>query len=68
MFTYSRKNSAPIWGSEIGFGEKLIAQGIAKASGFEKEEVEKMFNKTGDLGNTAEEFIKKKQLSLKHKN
>lgn len=52
-------------GSEIGFGEKLITQGIAKASGFEREEVDKVFNKIGDLGNTAEEFVKKKkQLSL----
>ncbi len=52
-------------GKEIGFGEKLIAEGIAKATGFNREEVEKSFNKTGDLGNTAEEFLKKKkQLSL----
>lgn len=52
-------------GKEIGFGEKLISEGIAKATGFDKEEVEKSFNKTGDLGNTAQEFIKKKkQLSL----
>lgn len=52
-------------GKEIGFGEKLIAEGIAKATGFNREEVDKSFNKTGDLGNTAEEFIKKKkQLSL----
>jgi DNA ligase-1 len=52
-------------GKEIGFGEKLIAEGIAKATGFTREEVDKKFNETGDLGNTAEEFTKKKkQLAL----
>jgi len=52
-------------GKEIGFGEKLIMEGIAKATGFTREEIEKLFNKTGDLGNTAEEMSKKKkQLSL----
>jgi DNA ligase-1 len=49
-------------GSEIGFGEKLITQGIAKASGFEREEVDKVFNKIGDLGNTAEECKEKKTI------
>ncbi|MCX6803620.1 MAG: ATP-dependent DNA ligase [Candidatus Diapherotrites archaeon] len=52
-------------GKEIGFGEKLIMEGISKATGFAREEVEEMFNKTGDLGNTAEEYMKKrKQQSL----
>jgi len=52
-------------GKEIGFGEKLIAEGITKATGFNREEVEKKFNETGDLGSTAEEFIKKrKQFAL----
>jgi DNA ligase-1 len=52
-------------GKEIGFGEKLISEGIAKATGFTREEVDKKFNQTGDLGNTAEEYAsKKKQLSL----
>ncbi len=52
-------------GKEIGFGEKLISEGIAKATGFNREEVDKSFNKLGDLGSVAEEFIKKKkQLSL----
>jgi DNA ligase 1 len=52
-------------GKEIGFGEKLIIEGIVKATGFSREEVDKSFNKLGDLGSVAEEFIKKKkQLSL----
>jgi len=48
-------------GKEIGFGEKLIAEGIAKATGFTREEVDALFNKSGDLGNTAEELMQKRQ-------
>lgn len=46
---------------EIGFGEKLIAEGIAKATGFAREEVDKKFNEIGDLGSVAEEYLKKKR-------
>ena len=48
-------------GKEIGFGEKLIAEGIAKATGFSRTEVDKRFMDVGDLGTVAEEMIKKKQ-------
>jgi DNA ligase-1 len=48
-------------GKEIGFGEKLISEGIAKATGFSREDVDKLFNKEGDLGNVAEEFAKKRK-------
>ncbi|MEI7961168.1 MAG: ATP-dependent DNA ligase [archaeon] len=52
-------------GKEIGFGEKLISEGIAKATGFLREEVDKKFNKIGDLGSVAEEYLNnKKQQSL----
>ena len=52
-------------GKEIGFGEKLISEGIAKTTGFSREEVDKKFNKIGDLGSVAEEYIsKKRQQSL----
>jgi len=52
-------------GKEIGFGEKLISEGIAKATGFSREEVDKAFNKEGDLGTVAEEFVlKRKQQAL----
>ncbi len=52
-------------GSEIGFGEKLIAEGIAKATGFTREEVDALFNKIGDLGTAAEEMMaKRKQRAL----
>jgi len=42
---------------EIGFGEKLIAEGIAKATGFSREEVDALFNKSGDLGDAAEHML-----------
>ena len=48
-------------GKEIGFGEKLIAEGIAKATGFTRKEVDALFSKKGDLGEVAEELIEKKQ-------
>ncbi len=48
-------------GKEIGFGEKLIAEGIAKTTGFSKKEVNDRFSKIGDLGTVAQELIKTKQ-------
>jgi DNA ligase 1 len=48
-------------GKEIGFGEKLLAEGIAKSTGFTRKEVDTMFSKKGDLGETAEEMVSKKQ-------
>lgn len=50
-------------GKEIGFGEKLVAEAIAKATGFTRKEVDAMFNKTGDMGTAAEKLIEKKQQS-----
>ncbi len=48
-------------GIEIGFGEKLIIQSIAKATGFTKDEINKNFSKSGDLGTTAQELINKRK-------
>ncbi len=48
-------------GKEIGFGEKLIAEGIAKATGFTRREVDTLFAKKGDLGEVAEDMVAKKQ-------
>jgi DNA ligase-1 len=48
-------------GKEIGFGEKLIAEGIAKATGFTRTEVDKKFSKIGDLGTVAEELLQTKK-------
>jgi DNA ligase 1 len=47
-------------GQEIGFGEKLIIEGISKATGFTKKDAEELFNKKGDLGEVAEELVEKK--------
>lgn len=50
---------------ETGMGEKFVVQAIAKAAGYSKEDVEKRFKKTGDLGETAFELLsKKKQQAL----
>ncbi len=52
---------------ETGLGEKFVIQAIGKATGYGKEDVEKKFKKTGDLGETAFEFLeKKKQQALVH--
>jgi len=47
-------------GKEIGFGEKLIIEGIVKTTGFRREDVEASFKKTGDLGETAQAMVEKK--------
>ncbi len=48
-------------GKEIGFGEKLIAEAIAKATGFTRKEVDENFSRIGDLGTTAEQLIEKRK-------
>jgi ATP-dependent DNA ligase len=45
---------------ETGLGEKLVIQAISKATGYPKEDVEKRFKKTGDLGESAAQFLEKK--------
>src|SRR6185295_5477637 len=45
---------------ETGMGEKLVVQAISRATGYTKEEVERKFKKTGDLGQSATEFLEKK--------
>ncbi len=47
-------------GKEIGFGEKLVAEAIARATGYTRKEVDENYSKKGDLGITAEDFSKKK--------
>jgi len=50
---------------EAGLGEGLIEQGIAKAAGYSKEEVNTKYKELGDLGLVAEAFLgKKKQQAL----
>jgi len=50
---------------EIGLGEKFVLEAIAKAAGYSREDVLKVFKKEGDLGLAAEQLLsKKKQKSL----
>jgi len=50
---------------EAGLGEGLIEQGLAKATGYSKEEVKKSYKELGDLGLVAEKFAEnKKQQAL----
>src|SRR3989338_7235689 len=50
---------------EIGLGDKMVQEAIAKASGFPREEVEKLYREKGDLGLVAEHCLaKKRQRSL----
>jgi len=55
-------------GVEIGVADKLVIKSLAQVSGKTEEGIAKIFNKTGDLGKTAEEILQKKsQLTLFHR-
>ncbi len=55
----------PYEGIDLGMGEKFVLEAIRKASGYPKNEVEREFEKEGDLGLVAEKlFGKKRQQSL----
>ncbi len=59
------KLAPPYENIETGMGEKFVIQAIARTTGHTKEDVNKKFKKTGDLGEVAEELLKqKKQQSL----
>jgi len=47
-------------GIEIGIAEKLAIRAVAKATGHSEKEIEEDVKKTGDLGETAQKFLKKK--------
>lgn len=50
---------------EAGIGEGLLEQGIAKATGYPKDEVAKLYKQIGDLGFVAEKLVEgRKQGSL----
>ena len=52
-------------GIEIGVAEKLAIRAIARASGHSEKEIEEDLKTTGDIGETAQNFIaKKKQVTL----
>lgn len=48
-------------GLELGIATQMLIRAIAKATGFKASEIEEKFKKTGDLGLTAEECIKKRK-------
>lgn len=48
-------------GINLGFGERLVEQAIAKAMGYDLSKVQEMYSKLGDLGDVAEELAKKKK-------
>ncbi len=57
--------SAPYTGIEIGMGEKLVEEAIARAYGVERYRVEALYKEMGDLGRVAEMLCSsKKQMTL----
>ncbi len=55
----------PYAGIEVGLGEKLVEEAIAKATGYSEKEIEREYVKAGDLGNVAEKLCEsKKQTAL----
>lgn len=55
----------PYEGIDLGVGEKFAIEAIASSSGYTKQQVEKHYKKSGDLGQTAEDLLsKRKQQSL----
>ncbi len=47
-------------GIEIGIAEKLAIRAVARATGHSEKEIEENIRETGDLGETAQDFLKKK--------
>jgi len=55
----------PYTGIEIGMGEKLVEEAIARAYGVDRSEVERLYKEMGDLGLVAEHLAsQKKQMTL----
>ncbi|MDI6744399.1 MAG: ATP-dependent DNA ligase [Thermodesulfovibrionales bacterium] len=54
----------PFHGLEIGMSEKYLIRAISDATDTATRKVEETFQKTGDLGETAEEFVKGKGQNL----
>ncbi len=51
----------PHEGIDLGMGERFAVEAIASATGHTVREVDDSFKKTGDLGISAEDFLKKKK-------
>jgi DNA ligase-1 len=57
--------AAPYTGIELGIGEKLAIDAVAKAYGVDKGEVEQLYKDYGDLGTVAEKLsANKRQMTL----
>ncbi|MBI4015655.1 MAG: ATP-dependent DNA ligase [Candidatus Aenigmarchaeota archaeon] len=65
----------PVWSDkEVGVAIQLMIRAVSRAAGISPEEVQKQFNKSGDLGLTAEELSRekkqrsfgKKELTVEH--
>ena len=52
----------PFEAVEFGIAEKLVEEGIAIATGYSKEEVERDYKKSGDMGLTAKALVEKSKL------
>ena len=50
-------------GIEIGIAEKLAVRAVAKSAGHREKDIEEDIQKTGDLGETTQKFMKKKTQS-----
>lgn len=51
----------PYESKEIGIGPQLIKEAIARATGYSRREVDELMLSKGDLGEVAEELVKKKR-------
>lgn len=52
----------PPWDErEVGIGTGLIYEALRKSTGFKKEQIEEIVRKTGDMGLSSEEVLKKKE-------
>ncbi|MEM2174942.1 MAG: ATP-dependent DNA ligase [Candidatus Micrarchaeia archaeon] len=49
---------------DVGIGEKFVERAISIATGYSTNEIEKLYKKTGDLGKTAEELLKKRKQAV----
>jgi DNA ligase-1 len=59
----------PVWDSrKIGVSDKLVLKALISSTGNSKEKIEKLLNKTGDLGEVAAELTKNKKQTILQSN
>ena len=49
---------------ELGIASQLMIKAISRATGYSEKEIEEIFKKTGDLGLTAEQCVKKRRQAI----